>query len=78
MAYRKDRASAITATARKLATIMYHMVIEKKEYQPMVKAEIPERSKNKMIKRIQVSLSKLCLSDEQLQQLFLSNSLSVN
>jgi transposase len=35
IAYKKGRAAAITATARKLATIIWTMVIRKEEYKPM-------------------------------------------
>ncbi|MCU0351686.1 MAG: IS110 family transposase [Flavobacterium sp.] len=47
IAVRKGRAAAITATARKLATIIYKMVTQKVEYDP----KIPEHIQEKIIGR---------------------------
>jgi hypothetical protein len=78
VAYRKDRASAITATARKLASIIYRMITDNVEYQPNPKGEISQKVRNTMIKRIQTSIFKLKLTDDQLKHLFLSEALSEN
>ena len=62
ISYRKGRGAAITATARKLAAIIYHMIVRKEDF-------IPEYCQNKNINRIrklksiQKSLNILKLSD---------------
>jgi len=64
IAYKKGRGAAITATARKLAAIIYHMIIRKEDF-------IPEYCQNKNINRIkklksiQKSLNILKLSDSE-------------
>lgn len=55
IAYKKGRGAAITATARKLATIIYCMIIRKEEYRPMgseVYQEIIKRKRIKSIKKM--------------------------
>lgn len=77
IAFKKGRASAITATARKLAIILYQMIIKKENYSPATQGELPNRVKNKMIKNIKASLTRLELSAEQLRFLFSNDSFSV-
>lgn len=52
IAYKKGRGAAITATARKLATIIYSMIILQEEYRPMGSAEYQEIIKRKRIRSI--------------------------
>jgi transposase len=77
IAYKKDRPSAITATARKLATIIYNMIMKKQDYIIHQKEEIPDKIRNKMIKNIKTSVSKLKLSDEQIKLIFASDFPSI-
>lgn len=52
IAFKKGRGAAITATARKLATIIYSMIIRKEEYRPMGSEQYQELIKLKRIKSI--------------------------
>lgn len=47
IAYKKGRAAAITATARKLATIVWNMIYYQKEYEPVSEKEVEEKSDRK-------------------------------
>jgi transposase len=76
IAYRKDRASAITATARKLATIIYNMITRKEAYKPTVPLTMSDKTKNKIIKNMQAKIQALELTPEQLKMLFTDYSLS--
>ena len=78
VAFRKDRASAITATARKLATIMYQMITKGECYMPNGQPDISDKAKNKMIKNIKDKIKLLNLSGDQLKFIFDSNSLSTS
>ena len=62
MAYRKSRKAAITATARKIATVVYKMLSDKQNYKPMTNEDYLELVRNQKIKRIQNSIKKLQLS----------------
>ena len=75
IAYKKGRSAAVTATARKLAIIIYQMIMRKEVYQPKLPSKIPNRIKNKMIRNIKSSLNRLELSKEQMQLLFANDSL---
>lgn len=78
VAYKKGRASAITATARKLATIIYNMLIKKEDYKPSELPPPSNRVKNKIIKNIRTKMSQLELTKEQLIMLLEGCSLSVS
>jgi len=66
IAYKKGRAAAITATARKLAVIIWNMIVRKEPYQPLdlpiyqelIKAKTIASIKNRMAK-MGISLSEL-------------------
>ena len=77
VAYKKGRAAAITATARKLATIIYNMISKGQNYQPTGPALMSERTKTKIVKNIKAKISALELTREQLIHLFSVDSLSV-
>jgi len=77
VAYKKGRAAAITATARKFAVIIYNMVTHKEPYKPREAPVLTERSKNKIIKSLRQRVQALELSKDQLEYLFNVDSLSV-
>lgn len=56
---RKGRGAAITATARKMATIIYKMIKERQPYNPEVPEYIKEKMLNKKIKNATELLKKL-------------------
>lgn len=59
IAYKKGRAAAITATARKLAVIIWNMIVKKQQYKPMDENVYQELIKVKIIKKIQYQMKKL-------------------
>jgi transposase len=70
IAYRKGRNAAITATARKLAVIVWNMIINNQSYlQPNVDFII-EKRKNEQIKNIKMRLSRLNLTNSEMTDLF--------
>lgn len=76
IAFKKDRASAITATARKLATIIFQMIIKKEEFTPKAPQVISTKTKNKIITNIKEKVKQLKLTEEQIKFLFSDSSLS--
>jgi transposase len=62
IAYKKGRAAAITATARKLATIIWTMVIRKEEYKPMEEGLYNAILKAKNIFLIKQKMKKMNIS----------------
>ncbi len=78
IAFRKGRAAAITATARKLAVILYHMITKKENYKPAVPVKPSVKSKNRIIKNIRDSINKLELTKDQIEFLFGMHSPSVD
>jgi hypothetical protein len=76
VAYRKDRASAITATARKLAVIIYNMITKREGYKPSNPVALSNKVKNKIIKNIRTRVEALELTKEQLNFLFQGVSFS--
>ncbi len=76
VAFRKGRSAAITATARKLATIMYSMITKKQRYISNELQELSTKAKNNLIKNVKKTLDRLELSKEQLEFFFLNSSLT--
>ena len=66
IAYRKGRAAAITATARKLAVIIWNMIVKKQPYNPINQIDYKESIKAKAIKSIQKRMKKLGITNTQL------------
>lgn len=66
IAYKKGRASAITATARKLAVIIWNMIIKQEEYKPMSDKNYKLLMKQKAIKSIQYRMKKLRITTDEL------------
>jgi transposase len=69
IAYRKGRNAAITATARKLAVIIWNMIVKNQSYlQPNTDFLIAKR-KNEQIKNIKMRLSRLNLTHSEMTEL---------
>lgn len=77
IAYRKGRIAAITATARKLAVIIWHMIKERSSYQQYDYEKINQINKNKQLKNIQQRIFKLNLSKDQLSNFIKTTSLAM-
>jgi hypothetical protein len=66
IAYKKGRAAAITATARKLAIIIWNMIVKKRKYIAVKSEEYNEKIKatktiqiSKMIKKYEIDINSL-------------------
>jgi transposase len=70
IAYRKGRGAAITATARKLAVIIWSMIIKSQSYHRYDYDRITQKRKNAQLKNIRNRLTKLNLTDDEMKNLF--------
>lgn len=70
IAFRKGRVAAITATARKIAIIIWNMIIKSEPYSPHKLEVDNENYKKKKLRNIQRSIHNLDLSQEDLHHLF--------
>ncbi len=66
-AYQKGRGAAITATARKLATIVWHMLNYKEEYMPMSDEEYNDKIRNKVISNMKYKMRRLGIDISELK-----------
>jgi len=66
LAYKKGRAHAITATARKLGVIIYNMLTNKQQYMTQENEQYKEQIRIQRIKRMQKQIDKLGISQEEL------------
>ena len=76
IAYRKGRSAAITATARKLAIVIWNMIIKSEPYRGYDYDTINQKRKNAQIKNIRNRLTKLNLSDDEMKNLLQRTSIS--
>ncbi|MDO9553617.1 MAG: IS110 family transposase, partial [Rhodonellum sp.] len=66
VAYRKGRGAAITATARKLAVIIWNMIIKGERYQPGNLDQYQKEMKERMIASIKKKMKSLNMSADEL------------
>jgi transposase len=66
IAYRKGRGAAITATARKIAVILWNMIVHQMPYKPMDERVYHERIRQNMINNIRGKMKRLHISFEDL------------
>jgi len=66
IAYKKGRAAAITATARKIAVIIWNMVTKKQEYEPIKQEYYIEMMRAKKIAAIKKSMKKMGITTVEL------------
>lgn len=78
MAFRKGRIAAIIATARKLAVIIWNMVIKREPYKKELAQVSSQKQKALKLKQIEKKLYALELNKEELDKLFLRSSLAVS
>jgi transposase len=62
IAFRKGRVAAITATARKLAVIIWKMVVEKVSYKPPCPYEFRDQKRSRILKEMRKKINKLNIS----------------
>ena len=58
IAIRKGRTAAITATARKLAIIIWNMVVKREEYQPVNQYEFLDQKRKRIVREMQKKIAK--------------------
>lgn len=66
MAFKKGRKLAITATARKLAIIVYNMITKKQAYNPQKLEDYQEKVRIQKIKHIQRTITRLNIDQSDL------------
>ena len=66
IAFRKGRVAAITATARKLAVIIWKMVVEKVVYNPPNPYEFRNQKRSRLLKEMKNKINKLNVSPREL------------
>ena len=66
LARKKDRSVAMVATARKLAVIVWNMLVKKKPYNPDPPAEYQNKIRNNQIKNIQRKIRELNITENEL------------
>jgi transposase len=76
ISHRKGRAAAITATARKLAVILYNMITKREDFKPII-FKPSEKVIGRIIQNIQRKLDQLDLTKEQMEFLFKKQSPSM-
>ncbi|MFA5300069.1 MAG: IS110 family transposase [Lutibacter sp.] len=67
VAYRKGRQSAVSATARKLGVIIWHMITKKVQYQPPTDyLFLDQKRKLKLVSRMKKNIAKFAITNEEL------------
>jgi hypothetical protein len=66
MAALHGKGTAITATARKIAIIVYNMIQKKQSYDPQKSDDSPEKMRQRQILKLQKTISKLNVQKEEL------------
>jgi hypothetical protein len=65
VAYRKGRTVAVSATARKLAVILWNMIVKKMPYKPPTDyLFLDEKRKLKLVARVKKQIAKFDLTKE--------------
>ncbi|MBC7570471.1 MAG: hypothetical protein H7319_12145 [Spirosoma sp.] len=77
IAYKKGRVAAITATARKLAVIIWNMLTKEEPYKKAQVIDKAKKTKAAGLRQVQRRLVALDLSQDELIRLFAKTSLSV-
>lgn len=67
IAYKKGRGAAITATARKIAVIMWKMITHQIPYKPMDETTYHEKIKEKVLKNIKSKMKRMNISINDLE-----------
>ncbi len=78
IAYKKGRVAAITATARKLAVIIWNMITKEEPYKKTQVKDTAQKTREAGLRQVQRRLSVLDLSQDELIRLFSSHSTSIN
>lgn len=66
IAFKKGHLHAITATARKLAVIIWNMLTHQTEYQPMLQEDYLKKVRESQLKRVQLKIKQLHIQADEL------------
>ena len=77
IAFKKGRLAAIIATARKLAVIIWNMIVKAEPYRKSQVELSDEKQKSMKLKQLDKKLHALQLTKDELEKLFLKHSLSM-
>lgn len=66
IAFKKGHTHAVTATARKLAVIIWNMLTHKIPYKPLVQEEYLKKVRNSQLKKVQLKIKQLQIHAEEL------------
>ncbi len=64
--YKKDRSVAIVATARKLAVIIWNMLVKKQAYNPVPPADYANKIRQQQLKQVQRKIRQLNIHEHEL------------
>lgn len=76
IAYKKGRVAAITATARKLAMIIWNMITKVEPYRKSQVKDVAQKTREANVRQVKRRLAALDLSQDELSRLFSSYSIS--
>jgi hypothetical protein len=76
IAYKKGRVAAITATVRKLAVIIWNMLIKEEPYKKVEMKATVQKAREAGLRQVKRRLAALDLSQDELMRLFAKSSLS--
>ena len=77
IAYRKGRNAAITATARKLAVIIWNMIVKEEVYKVRAYEAVTNKQKHQQIRNLRQRILKLNLADAELKALIQKPSATI-
>ena len=63
---RKGRSAAVTATARKLAIIIWNMIVKKVEYTPTIPYEFLDQKRKRIVRELQKKVAKFDISADEM------------
>ena len=63
---RKGRSAAVTATARKLAIIIWNMIVKKVEYTPRIPYEFLDQKRKRIVRELQKKVAKFDISADEM------------
>ncbi|GAB2583884.1 IS110 family RNA-guided transposase [Spirosoma areae] len=78
IAYKKGRVAAITATARKLAMIIWNMITKVEPYRKSQVKDIAQKTREANVRQVKRRLTALNLSQDELSRLFSNYYISVS
>jgi len=66
IAIRKGRSAAVTATARKLAIIIWNMVVKREEYKPITPYEFLDQKRKRIVRELQNKIAKFEITTDEI------------